>query len=241
MSSLQIHTTYENPLTSLEALLNAEELASLEITGDFIKSNLPFSKLVHLNELENLVLETDLGKQAAFVNQQTQLRYLHLKKLDASGLQVNPKLEYLRIDTALKNEQLLPGLFPDLKTLHLHGCSRLTDFGFLSAFSMLEVLYVGYNAHLTGLPEMKCALKIKSIKLPNAYNFTNGKSLLQFTNLETIWLTSHDKSLTLSVEDFEALQQLPQLKTVYTVWGRKTIPEVENIYHKTGWVNSGLG
>ena len=197
MTSLKIHTTYENPLTSMDELLNADNLTSLEITGDFIKSNLPFSKLVHFEKLEKLVLETDLGKQATFVNQQTQLRYLHLKKLDASVLQVIPQLEYLRIHSAIKNEQRLPEKFPNLKTLHLHGCTRLSDFTFLASFQNLEKIYIGYNAHIQGFPPMKSADSVTSIKLPNGYNFADGKSLLQFVNLETIWLTSHDKPLAL--------------------------------------------
>ena len=34
---------------------------------------------------------------------------------------------------------------------------------------------------------------------------------------------------------------MKKLKTVYTVWGKKTIPEVKKIYRETGWINSGLG
>jgi len=40
MSSLQIHTTYENPLTSLEALLNAEEVENIYHKTGWVNSGL---------------------------------------------------------------------------------------------------------------------------------------------------------------------------------------------------------
>ncbi|MFK8275759.1 hypothetical protein ACI76Y_08770 [Capnocytophaga cynodegmi] len=234
--------TYDNPLESLNELTNLD-LKSLRL-GQSTKKTISF-KSISSKKLEFLEFLEGLGNKSQhdFVNLQTNLQKLHLKSLDLSLIKKNEKLTELYIHSSLKSEALLGEKFPHLRNLSLFALSKLTTHSFITDLEDLENVNISYNSHLVNFPKLKNPEKIKSIEMYTCPNFNDVESLLRYENLERLVLTSHDKPLKINVEDFAKLKQLPKLKTLYSVWGKKPkaeLDKIENLYTETGWINSAL-
>lgn len=223
--------------------LQEMNLKSLNL-GLYVKKNTSFKALTS-TQLQELQFQEGLGhkSQYLFLNQQHHLCKLSLKSLDLSLIERKELLDDLYVQSVLKSEHLLLEKFPNLTKLHLHGLSRMVDHSFIETLDNLEVVNINYNSHLTSFPKIKNPSKIKRISMLSCPNFTDIESLLVFENLEFLALTSYDKPLQLSIEDFAKLQSLNKLKTVYTAWGRKPqshLENIESIYQQTGWKNSNF-
>lgn len=228
-------------LETLDGLSDLTNLVDLTL-GMYVKGNVSFEPIKYIKTLRqfNFVGNgLEHKSQYEFVNQQLHLEKLHIKKLDLSLLVDMPSLIDLRIHSTLKNEHLLVERFPNLKKFHLHGESRRQDHSFICNLPNVENITINYNGYLTTFPKMKSPEKVKSICMLECPNFSDIDSLLVFENLETLCLTTYNKSLQLPVEDFPKLKQLKKLKTVYTAWGRGKESEiVEKVYKETKWKNS---
>lgn len=234
--------TYDNSLQNLNELTNFD-LKSLRL-GQSTKKTISF-KSISSKKLEFLEFLEGLGNKSQhdFVNLQTNLQKLHLKSLDLSLIKKNEKLTELYIHSSLKSETLLGEKFPHLRNLSLFALSKLTTHSFITNLENLENVNISYNSHLVSFPKLKNPKKIKSIEMYTCPNFNDIESLLRYENLERLVLTSHDKPLKINVEDFAKLKQLPKLKTLYSVWGKKPkaeLDKIENLYAETGWINSAL-
>lgn len=234
--------TYDNSLQNLNELTNFD-LKSLRL-GQSTKKTISF-KSISSKKLEFLEFLEGLGNKSQhdFVNLQTNLQKLHLKSLDLSLIKKNEKLTELYIHSSLKSETLLGEKFPHLRNLSLFALSKLTTHSFITNLENLENVNISYNSHLVSFPKLKNPKKIKSIEMYTCPNFNDIESLLRYENLERLVLTSHDKPLKINVEDFAKLKQLPKLKILYSVWGKKPkaeLDKIENLYAETGWINSAL-
>ncbi|MFJ1472778.1 hypothetical protein ACILE9_00770 [Capnocytophaga cynodegmi] len=234
--------TYDNSLQNLNELTNFD-LKSLRL-GQSTKKTISF-KSISSKKLEFLEFLEGLGNKSQhdFVNLQTNLQKLHLKSLDLSLIKKNEKLTELYIHSSLKSETLLGEKFPHLRKLSLFALSKLTTHSFITNLENLENVNISYNSHLVSFPKLKNPEKIKSIEMYTCPNFNDVESLLRYENLEQLVLTSHDKPLKINVENFAKLKQLPKLKTLYSVWGKKPkaeLDKIENLYTETGWINSAL-
>jgi hypothetical protein len=227
-------------LNELSCLTNLIELG----LGMYVKGNVSFEPIKHVKSLRGFRFDhhgLEHKTQYEFINQQQQLEKLQVKTLDLSTISDKRSLKELRIHSTLKNESLLAERFPKLKKIHLQGDSRKQDHSFIQNLSEIEDITINYNSYLTSFPTMKVPEKVKRICMLECYNFTDIDSLLDFENLEMLCLTTHNKSLQITAEDFAKLKRLRKLTTVYTNWGRGETPEgVEKIYEETGWKNSML-
>lgn len=238
---LLIHPSYEVPLENIEILKDFKKLKSLELTGDYIKKSLSFKPIEQIDNLTQFRFARGLTNQYKFLNQQRNLEELEVGNIDLSLVIENEKLKKLRVNSTLKSENLVKIKFPNLINLHLHGCSRLTKHNFLSDLTKVESINVSYNSHLTEFPEIKNPELVKTIEMFTCPNFSSIDSLLQFENLERLILTSNDKPLQVSIQDFEKLKQLKKLTTVYTAWGKRPAKDLEvisDIYKTTKWKNA---
>lgn len=239
---ISVSPNYENPLESLTELANFD-LKSLKL-GQFVKKTLSFKPISAIN-IENFEFLEGLGNKSQhdFINSQQNLKKLHLKSLDLALVAPNLHLTDLYIHSTLKSENLLSEKFPNLERLHLHGLSKLVSHSFIESLEHLTSVNISYNSHLESFPKLKKPEKITQIMMYTCPNFCDVASLLRYENLETLVLTSHDKPLKMSADDFAKLKQLPKLKIVYTAWGRKPKSEmdkIEQLYAETNWINSSL-
>ncbi|GIJ96776.1 hypothetical protein CAPN001_13450 [Capnocytophaga stomatis] len=239
VSHISLLPNYENPLENLNELSNFN-LKSL-ILGSFTKKSISF-KPMNCTNLEKLEFLEGLGNksQYEFINKQKRLRKLHLKSLDLVLVEKNENLTDLYVHSNLKSENWLPEKFPNLQKLHLHGLSRLNNHSFIESLEKLESINISYNSHLVSFPKLNNPKLIKSIEMYTCPNFNDVESLLRYENLERLVLTSYDKPLQMSSDDFSKLKNLSKLKTVYTAWGKKSKDEVnkiQQIYAETGWIN----
>lgn len=238
---LRLSPPYEFPLENIDFLQDMN-LKTLYL-GMYVKKNASF-KALETNSLENFSFEGGLAhkSQYDFINRQKNLQKLHLKGLDLNQITPLPITD-LYIRSTLKAENLLCEKFSHLKKLRLHGLSRLTDHSFVENLAHLEQIEISYNSHLERFPRLKNPHLVRSIQMYTCPNFSDIESLLIYENLERLTLTSHDKSLKMSVEDFIKLKKLKKLRIVYTQWGKisqQKYDTIKNIYEETGWVNSGL-
>lgn len=238
---IKLSPSYDLELTDLSMLNNIKYLKSLSL-GDYTKKTISFKTLQNCTTLETFNFNWGLNNQNQydFVNQQTNLKNLWLRTLDLKLINKNENLTTLRIDSVIKSEELLAEKFPNLKRLHLHGCSKLTNHAFVENLEKIEEINISYNSHLKSFPQLKHPDQVKSIEMYTCPNFNSIESLLQYKNLERLVLTSHDKKLQANINDFAKLKNLKKLKTVYTAWGNRPKEELEviaKIYQETNWIN----
>ena len=237
---LALSPDWESPLDNLEGLAEIKKLISLSL-GLYVKENISFEPISHikmLQEFEFLHKGLVNKKQYDFINQQSQLEILHVRTLDLSLIATIQTLTELRIHSTVKNENLLVDKFPKLRKFHLHGDSRRKDHSFIENLLNIEDITINYNAYLSSFPNVKSPEIVKRICMYECPNFSDIDSLLIFENLETLCLTTHNKSLQVSAEDFVKLKQLKKLNRVYVEWGRQEPKIVEQLYKETGWINS---
>ena len=240
---LDISPDYEKRLETLKELSCLTNLIELKL-GMYVKGNVSFEPIKHIKSLISFNFD-DRGlehkSQYEFINQQQQLEKLQVKTLDLSIISGKFSLKELRIHSTLKNENLLAERFPKLKKFHLHGDRSRKEHSFIQNLSEIEDITINYNSYLTSFPAMKAPEKVKRICMLECYNFADIDSLLNFENLEMLCLTTYNKKLQITVDDFVKLKRLGKLTTVYTAWGRGETPEsIEKIYKETRWKNSML-
>ncbi len=210
IQKLNISPSDRNPLKGLETLSVLNNLLELSF-GSHVKNNVSFEPIKSIKTLRMFDFY-DNGlehkTQYEFINQQSRLEKLQVKKLDLALLVDMPSLSHLRVHRTLRNEYLLGERFPNLKIFHLHGDSKREDFSFLEKLSNIEDITINYNKHLTVFPEIQNPERVRRICMLECPNFSDIESLLLFENLETLCLTTYNKQLQLPAEDFQKLKRL---------------------------------
>ncbi|MES1181203.1 MAG: hypothetical protein ABUL44_00255, partial [Flavobacterium sp.] len=162
---LLIHPSYKVQLENIDILKGFNILESLELTGDYTKKNQSFKPIEHIESLIQFTFVKGLTNQYKFLNQQEKLEKLYVGNIDLGLVIKKEQLHTLRVDNTLKSENLMSEKFPNLKNLHLHGCSRLTHHTFLTGLTKIECLNVSYNSHITEFPKMANPELIKTIEM----------------------------------------------------------------------------
>jgi hypothetical protein len=229
-----------NPINTLTYMLSVREISALKLTSAI--ATLDFGPLAKFQTLEHFAFLDGLAgkKQYQFLYTQRHLQTLQVKAIDLALVAPLETLTSLRVESTIKSETLTSEKYPHLETLHLHGCSRLKEHTFLNGLHKLKKVNISYNSHITQFPKLKNPELVREIEMYTCPNFSDIDSLLEFKNLERLVLTSHDKKLQTSVEDFRKLTALKKLKTVYTVWGRSTpakdLDAIAEVYQEMGWI-----
>jgi len=242
VKQLKINPSFEFPLETLEELNEMCDLVSLEI-GDFTKKNITFSSLTNINSLSKFRFSVGVNTpdQYNFINKQKSLKQLHVKSLDLKLMTENLNLEFLRLDGTLKNEQIINTKLPNLKKIHLHNASLYKNIAFLSELHHLQSISVYNTNKLDSFPLIQNPENIKSLSLYNWPSLENIDEILKFSNLESLAIiVSPLKKLKLTIEDFERLSMLTNLKTVHTDFGKISDQEyyrIQQIYDKNHWEN----
>ncbi len=240
LNDVTLFADYDFDIKNLDFLEKFNNLKVLNITS-LDRQKISFKKLQHITKLEELKFEgIDNKGQYAFINQQTNLKKLHINKIDLDLIETNENLVDLRVHSTIKSENQIHLKFPNLKKLNFHGCSRLKEHSFISKLDLLEDITINYNSHITHFPKISNPKLLKRVVMLTCPNFCDVESILSFENLETFCLTSYDKPLQFPIQEFKKLKQLKKLKRVYTQFGikEKDLEPIKKVYEETKWINS---
>ncbi|MDR3007437.1 MAG: hypothetical protein LBV59_05850 [Sphingobacterium sp.] len=199
-------------LETLKGVEHLKNLISFSLQG-FYKKDIDLRLLQNADAIERLELEFGISgeRQLDFVNTLSNLKELKVSTIDLSEMRLNRHLKTLKVNNTLKHPELLPMVFPGLKSLIIHFAKGLTSFDFLSSIPSLENLTIGDTKKLFSLPQLENAYKITSLTLSNVSNFNNWTSIFQLSNLVELNILGPSK---ISKEEVLKFESLPNLKHV---------------------------
>lgn len=166
------------------------------------------------------------------------LERLRVTKLDLEFVNENKNLKSLLIHRVLINENLLHEKFPNIETISLIDCRKVTDFGFLNRLSKLKDITFGHLSKLENFPLFDRSNKIEKITLFGNKHLKDIDNLLMCENLAELRVSS--ETLLLEAEAFEKLEKLKKLKFCQVIYycrnSEKFDEKFDEIALKNGWV-----
>ena len=233
-------TYKEKRLDHLNELSLIDNLEVFHIYGCCFKPTISFEPLTKFSNLKDLDID-DIRlntKQQKVLSSFQNLERLRVTKLDLEFVNENKNLKSLLIHRVLINENLLHKKFPNIETISLIDCRKVTDFSFLNKLSNLKNITFGHLSKLESFPLFDRSNKIETIHFFGNNHLKNIDNLLMCENLAELRVST--ETLLLEAEAFEKLEKLKKLKFCQVIYycrnSEKYDEKFDEIALKNGWV-----
>lgn len=177
------------PLTSIQQLSNINYLKSFTLYGYIKNINLDvldkFTGQIEFLDIDNM----NINKKKYSIINKNPLKKLALAKLDLSLIENNENLTELKIYHELLYEELLHEKFPNLNSLTLINCNKVTNFSAITKMNNLKELTINTVKNFTVMPTLP-SNQLEKLAILNNKNFESFANFNDFQHLKELSLTN---------------------------------------------------